>query len=246
MLLAAVPPTFSQNSARASLKTSKDESQPRSSLANSRDNLIKATEAYQSSLKNLLAMYETEVKREVDRMEKLKGLYADGLISKRELEEGEKALAEAQAKAGEVRLKIGAADKLIAETLVEAEAADAKTPVPLGPPGSRLKTVAYIRYPGFVNWSLSDTAKIESFFMAKFGRHLPITTYGQSELHTSWNFDHHNAIDVGLHPDSVEGQALINYLQSAGIPFMAFRRAIPGSATGPHIHIGKPSQRITH
>jgi hypothetical protein len=35
----------------------------------------------------------------------------------------------------------------------------------------------------------------------------------------------------------------MNYLSSQGIPFMAFRRAVPGSATGPHIHIGKPSQR---
>jgi hypothetical protein len=57
-----------------------------------------------------------------------------------------------------------------------------------------------------------------------------------------WN--HRNSVDVGLHPDSAEGSALIAYLQSAGIPFLAFRGAIPGVSTGPHIHIGSPSNRL--
>jgi hypothetical protein len=48
---------------------------------------------------------------------------------------------------------------------------------------------------------------------------------------------------VSLNPDDPEGQALINYLQSNGIPFSAFCMAIPGVATGPHIHIGMPSHR---
>ena len=30
----------------------------------------------------------------------------------------------------------------------------------------------------------------------------------------------------------------------AGIPFLAFRGAVPGKATGPHIHIGFPSHRF--
>jgi hypothetical protein len=57
-------------------------------------------------------------------------------------------------------------------------------------------------------------------------------------------YDHRNAVDVALHPDSAEGKALINYLQNQGIPFLAFRAAVPGVATGPHIHIGSPSHRI--
>ena len=57
-------------------------------------------------------------------------------------------------------------------------------------------------------------------------------------------FDHRNAIDVALHPDSPEGRALIKHLRGSGIPFVAFKNAVPGSATGPHIHIGKPSVRI--
>jgi hypothetical protein len=51
-------------------------------------------------------------------------------------------------------------------------------------------------------------------------------------------------MDVALHPDSKEGQTLLNYLRQAGIPFMAFRGAVSGAATGAHIHIGNPSPVI--
>jgi hypothetical protein len=56
-------------------------------------------------------------------------------------------------------------------------------------------------------------------------------------------FDHRNAIDVALHPDSKEGRSLLNYLRQVGIPFIAFRGVVLGAATGAHIHIGKPSPR---
>jgi hypothetical protein len=37
----------------------------------------------------------------------------------------------------------------------------------------------------------------------------------------------------------------MGYLQGQNIPFVAVREAVPGSATGAHIHIGQPSRRIT-
>ena len=36
----------------------------------------------------------------------------------------------------------------------------------------------------------------------------------------------------------------MEYLRANGIPFIAFHFAVPGKATGPHIHIGLPSHRI--
>jgi hypothetical protein len=51
-------------------------------------------------------------------------------------------------------------------------------------------------------------------------------------------------MDVAVHPDSIEGKALIAHLRTSGIPFIAFRGAVAGSSTGPHIHIGKPSGRL--
>ena len=92
-------------------------------------------------------------------------------------------------------------------------------------------------------WSLADASKVEQFFTLKFKKPLPTTAFGQSDLHTRWGLDHRNGMDVGLHPDSVEGRALIEFLRAESIPFLVFRGPIPGVATGPHIHIGNRSSR---
>ena len=97
---------------------------------------------------------------------------------------------------------------------------------------------------GSANWSISDSARVENFFIAKFGRRLPTTAFGQSDLHNRWGLDHRQGIDVGLHPDSREGLALLEFLRNEKIPFLTFRSAVPGVATGPHIHIGNASHRF--
>ncbi|HSB27648.1 MAG TPA: hypothetical protein VLE19_07330 [Pyrinomonadaceae bacterium] len=93
------------------------------------------------------------------------------------------------------------------------------------------------------HWSLADATKVENFFFTKFSRPLPTSAFGQSDIHDRWGLDHRQGLDVGLHPDSVEGVALVEFLRAERIPFLVFRRAIPGVATGPHIHIGHPSHR---
>jgi hypothetical protein len=95
-----------------------------------------------------------------------------------------------------------------------------------------------------MNWSIADSAKVEKFFLSKFGRPLPTTAFGQSDLHDRWGLDHRNGLDVGLHPDSTEGLVLVEFLRREKIPFLVFRGAVPGVATGPHIHIGKASHRV--
>ncbi|HKU74839.1 MAG TPA: hypothetical protein VJR02_13085 [Pyrinomonadaceae bacterium] len=92
-------------------------------------------------------------------------------------------------------------------------------------------------------WSLADSKKVEDFFFSKFGRPLPTSAFGQSDIHNRWGLDHRQGMDVGLHPDSQEGVALVNFLRSEKIPYLVFRGYIPGVATGPHIHIGRPSHR---
>lgn len=96
---------------------------------------------------------------------------------------------------------------------------------------------------GAPRWSLADSRKVESFFFTKFGRPLPTSAFGQSHIHDRWGLDHRQGMDIGLHPDSLEGIALVDFLRTEKIPFLVFRRAISGVATGPHIHIGFPSHR---
>jgi hypothetical protein len=92
-------------------------------------------------------------------------------------------------------------------------------------------------------WRLADAGKVKEFFLAKFNRPLPLSAFGQSDLHTRWGLDHRNGMDVNLHPDSAEGRALIEFLRAESIPFLVFRGPIPGVATGPHIHVGNRSPR---
>ena len=98
---------------------------------------------------------------------------------------------------------------------------------------------------GSGRWKITDSTRVEDFFKSRFKRSLPLTAFGQSELHNRWGLDHRNSMDVGLHPDSVEGKALIKFLISEQIPFLAFRTSVPGVATGPHIHVGNGSHRMT-
>ena len=94
-------------------------------------------------------------------------------------------------------------------------------------------------------WKLADAQKVQDFFFTRFKKSLPLTAFGQSDLHTRWGLDHRNGMDVGLHPDSNEGRALIEFLRNESIPFLAFRGPVPGVATGPHIHIGNRSPRVS-
>ena len=84
---------------------------------------------------------------------------------------------------------------------------------------------------------------IKRLIISQFGRTLPISAFGQTGFHDRLRFDHRNAVDVALHPDSPGGRVLLNKLRIMGVPFIAFRHAVPGIATGAHIHVGKPSKR---
>ena len=117
--------------------------------------------------------------------------------------------------------------------------------MPVLPVGGFSQTAELMRFNGGFNWSIREASRVEKYFSQTFGRNLPITARGQSDTHNRLGFDHRDSMDVGLHPDSTEGKSLIEYLRKAGIPFLAFRQPVPGAATGPHIHIGKPSNRLS-
>jgi hypothetical protein len=107
--------------------------------------------------------------------------------------------------------------------------------------GGYSESATLVRFNGGAHWSLAEAPKIEKFFLQMFGHALPVSAFGQTATHDRLRFDHRNAMDVALHPDSSEGKSLLAYLRQAGIPFIAFRSAVPGAATGAHIHIGNPS-----
>lgn len=208
-----------------------------------RKQYVETTKEYKASLEKLLTLYKGSIKKAEDRHEKSKGLFKDGLISKAQLEESEQALTIEQLKATGVEQQMKSADTQIAQALMEVEGD--KQIAKLGPlkKGGFIKTTSFIRYSGTGSWAITQAGKLEMFFQQAFKRPLPIAVFGQGNIHNRWRLDHRNAMDVSVHPDSKEGQALVSFMQSNGIPFSAFRGAIPGVATGPHIHIGRPSHR---
>lgn len=210
-----------------------------------RNEYVRATEEYKASLRTLLTLYEAEAERAAKRLAELEPLYEQGLIARRALEEQQKAVAAARARVEATKRQISDVEAQIAAALLEAEEAKKRAERPVSPPvRSFVKTASLIRYGGASSWSISDAWRVQRFFQERFGRSLPISAYGQSPVHDQWGLDHRNSLDVPVHPDSVEGQALMSFLRANGIPFLAFRTAIPGAATGPHIHIGYPSHSL--
>jgi hypothetical protein len=189
----------------------------------------------------LLQLQQADVTRLSASLEQLRQLYAEGLVAKVELDKAEADLKTSQAKLEATQNQIASAAKLAEETQKAAASPKFK---PLAKP-TLLPINSAILRSTTGSWSIANLSSVQQFFQQTFGQPLPTSAVGQSSTHDHLGLDHHNSVDVGLRPDSVEGQALINYLQQAGIPFLAFRSAIPGVATGPHIHIGFPSHRLS-
>jgi hypothetical protein len=100
-------------------------------------------------------------------------------------------------------------------------------------------------FQGIGRFSDGDLKRVTLEFEKEFSRPLPVSAKGETAVHKSLGFDHRGRVDVGLNPDSSEGQWIRKYLAENNIPYIAFRRAVSGQATAPHIHIGPPSPRLT-
>jgi hypothetical protein len=100
------------------------------------------------------------------------------------------------------------------------------------------------RFDGDGIFNMVAFSRIEAAFEKHFGKPMPISAMGETAVHRAMGFDHRGRVDVGLHPDTPEGEWLRAYLMENRIPFFLFRQAVPGKATGAHIHIGPISPRI--
>jgi hypothetical protein len=216
---------------------------PVNELTKLRDEFIKRTNEYKSGLEKLIAKYEKNVTRAENELVKSKKLFDEGLISRVKLAEYEQAVEKERENLNATRRQMTEADAQVAAILVETEAEKTIAKNLRLARQSLVRTTSFIRFAGGSGWGIGEAWKIQRFFSDTFKRELPIAVFGQGAIHDRWRLDHRNAMDISLHPDSAEGQALLNFLQKNGIPYSAFRSAIPGTATGPHIHIGRPSHR---
>ncbi len=250
LLLVLVPQGFAQRKSTKPKFDAKKNAEEQKELAAkakaTREDLIKATQQYKESLEKLLVpLLETEkiLQEKITRKQQLIEL---GLAAKQEPEflALESEAKETQEKITDTNKKMTQADQFIVEIVTLELTAREQAKRGSQAPGVYFDNTRYIRYTGIAHWSLRDYGKVENFFQANFRRGLPVSAFGQSDTHNRLGFDHSNSFDVALHPDTSEARTLMSYLRSQGIPFTAFRGAIPGNATGAHIHIGYPSHRF--
>jgi hypothetical protein len=208
-------------------------------LTRSRTDVIQKIKETRAGTEKLLGLHENDRHRSLEEYERRREHYVQGLIARNEVLQAEHALAEANTRVDEDRRRLAETDMAITEVTIR----DELLRLPDLAMGGYSETAMLMRFNGGTLWTLESAPRIEHFFFETFGRALPISASGQTPTHDRLRFDHHNAIDVALHPDSTEGRALLGYLRQSGIPFIAFRNAVPGAATGAHIHIGKASPK---
>jgi hypothetical protein len=201
----------------------------------------RALTKYRATIEPVLETYERELARQTERAEIRQELYERGVLSASDVQQGRRALAAAQKDVDDMRRAKAEVDRMLAETRM----VEVSKQRPLARGGYE-ETPELVRFNGTASWSLAeDTPKLQRFFMSRFGRALPISAFGQTPLHDRMGFDHRNALDVAVDPSSSDGRAFMDYLRTSGIPFIASWRAIPGAASGAHIHVGQPSPRLT-
>lgn len=201
--------------------------------------LEQRTREYRTSLERLVAMLEAGATRATAAAEHARRLHAQGAVARREADEAARAAEDAQARLDQTRKQLADVDGL----MVEAQALQRLASLPPVKPGAEQSTPEVVEYHGVTTWTLAQVANLDRFFSARFGRPLPVSALGQTPVHDRLGFDHRNAADVAVHPDSVEGRALLDHLRALGIPFLAFRGPVAGASTGAHVHVGAPSPR---
>ena|SRR5438270_3964453 len=184
----------------------------------------------------MIAAAQRRVDRQAKLVEERRNLLTQGILARSDIESFESELRSRQdvLRLAQDRAKLLNDLKEMAATeerFIEASRASA------------LKDVM-LRYAGNGSFNPADIAGISTQFERRFHHQLPVSALGQTALHQSMGLDHHGRVDVALNPDSTEGTWLRGLLEKRHIPYLAFRGALSGAATGPHIHIGTGSTRL--
>lgn len=188
----------------------------------------------------MVAAAKRELERHAKRLDSAKRLVDEGAMPRtaltpllQDLDRARKTLDLAESRA---RLF----SELMAMARAEAEAEAAAHNQPVEEP----VRLAVVRFEGSGVFTDSHFRRIAAAFQKEFARPLPVSARGDTAFHRSLGYDHRGRIDVALHPDQKEGEWLLRFLETEKIPYFAFRKSVPGSATGAHIHIGPPSTRL--
>jgi len=187
--------------------------------------------------REMVAAANRRLEREQRKLAHLQKLVDAGVLARGELAPTEQEIESRQLTVDLAKSRAQLLDE-IAEIARREDALESATVVPPG------ELPAMERFGGDGTFSSQDLKTVTVAYSLAFKRSLPISANGATASHRALGFDHRGRVDVALSPDQPEGVWLRAYLEKKDIPYYAFRGAIPGKATGAHIHIGPGSTRI--
>jgi hypothetical protein len=184
---------------------------------------------------DMVSAAERRVTRVQEKLDKGRQLIANGVAEKYLYADLESELARRQTVVDQAKARAA----LVTEIVESARAELAEAPPVVEPRQARE------HFEGDGLLEPKDIREIQLAFEKQFHEPFPVSARGATAVHRALGFDHTGRIDVAIAPDSPEGVWLRKYLETRSIPYYAFRVAIAGRATAPHIHIGPGSTRIS-
>lgn len=166
-----------------------------------------------------------------------------GVIARTEVESAEAELQTRQQVLDLVKTRLRLLDDL--KRMAESERATERL-TNAGLPNMReaIARGAVTRFNGTAPFAASKLAGLSAQYQRKFGQPLPVSAVGETSVHRALGLDHSDRVDIALNPDSTEGLWFRQLLERLKLPYLAFRSAVLGAATAPHIHVGLGSTRL--
>ena len=183
---------------------------------------------------------QREVDRQQARIDEIKGLVDQGVMARNELTPLLEELDRRRRTLDLANSRVRLLEQL--SHAAEGEAGEDSLPEATEP---ETESSIAEKFMGRGKFTATDFRRVRTAFESEFGHDLPVSAYGMTRTHRMLGFDHRGRVDVALNPDDPEGVWLREYMEAHQLPFFAFRMAVPGKATGAHIHMGPPSLRIT-
>jgi len=184
----------------------------------------------------MVAAAQRRLDRRQKQFDRVDALIDSGLAAKNDLEP----LA-AQVDFARKEYDLAVSRQKLCHELVEMARAEQNRPHEQAATGSP----AALHYDGAGVFTPAQFQQISGAFERRFSKPLPVSAMGETAVHRALGFDHRGRVDVALSPDQPEGLWLRQYLEARRIPYFAFWHAMPGKATGAHIHIGPESTRLS-
>jgi hypothetical protein len=201
---------------------------------------ITAQDLTEDQSRDMIAAAQRRYDRQQAKLDQARKLVDAGVIARGELGALQEELGARQMTLNLANFRAKLIDEIIASAQRETEPEQsAKAPSPAPDNGGVM-----VHFEGDGQISIADIHRIEAAYESQFHKALPISAYGETSAHRALGFDHRGRVDVAVNPDQAEGLWLRTYLEKNDIPYYAFRAAIPGKATGAHIHIGPGSARL--